>query len=210
MNSLLETLDIRGKAFVDLGCAEGNYVEKISRRGASVAIGLDISNPKLLRALKKRPRALNTTARACTGFIQADMEHLPFKSQVFDIVLCVATLEHIVDYWKGLEEIHRIIKPGRLLLLEVPMCIPPFRIPLLQKGPFDKLGNGHLHFFTPNRIFREIKNAGFYVDSIYYESPSRFIFNLLLRVNPCRNTWAIKTFPHIVIIGKKRMEFHAP
>lgn len=44
----------------------------------------------------------------------------PFESNSFDIVIAEHVLEHLPDLIKPIEEIHRILKPGGLLYVEVP------------------------------------------------------------------------------------------
>jgi SAM-dependent methyltransferase len=45
---------------------------------------------------------------------------LPFKDNSFDEVVCSHCLEHLVDPWATLWEIHRVLKPGGRLLLLLP------------------------------------------------------------------------------------------
>ena len=47
----------------------------------------------------------------------ADMAHLPYESGTFDKVLCVSTIEHVLDDHRGIQELARVLKKnGRLLL----------------------------------------------------------------------------------------------
>lgn len=45
---------------------------------------------------------------------------LPYKSDVFDLVVCNSALEHIRDYKKVISEIYRVIKPDGKFVLTVP------------------------------------------------------------------------------------------
>jgi SAM-dependent methyltransferase/uncharacterized protein YbaR (Trm112 family) len=47
-------------------------------------------------------------------------EHLPFRDQVFDGVVFQAVLEHVTDSQEALEEIHRVLRPGGSVFVEVP------------------------------------------------------------------------------------------
>jgi SAM-dependent methyltransferase len=49
-----------------------------------------------------------------------DGENFPFKSDIFDSVLCNQVLEHVFNPDQFLREIHRVLKPGGKLLLTVP------------------------------------------------------------------------------------------
>ncbi len=54
--------------------------------------------------------------------VVADGRNLPFGDRSFDACLCSETLEHLRDDVAVIREIHRILKPGGILLLTVP-CI---------------------------------------------------------------------------------------
>jgi SAM-dependent methyltransferase len=43
-----------------------------------------------------------------------------FKEESFDIVLCNATLEHDKRFWRSVAEMHRVLRPGGLLVVGVP------------------------------------------------------------------------------------------
>lgn len=49
---------------------------------------------------------------------------LPFKEGTFDTVLCMSVLEHVRDPDWVIGEIHRVLRPGGLLLLCVPFFYP--------------------------------------------------------------------------------------
>jgi len=50
-------------------------------------------------------------------FMQADVCHLPLKSDSLDFILCVGLLEYISDAPALFLQLHRILKEGRMLLL---------------------------------------------------------------------------------------------
>ena len=43
-----------------------------------------------------------------------------FKDESFDLVLCNATLEHDKRFWRSVAEMHRVLRPGGLLVVGVP------------------------------------------------------------------------------------------
>jgi len=52
--------------------------------------------------------------------IKGDVHQMPIKSECFDAVICQATLEHIEDVNKALDEITRVIKKSGLLYIDMP------------------------------------------------------------------------------------------
>jgi SAM-dependent methyltransferase len=43
-----------------------------------------------------------------------------FKDNLFDLILCSATLEHDKRFWLSVNEMKRVLKPGGLLIISVP------------------------------------------------------------------------------------------
>jgi SAM-dependent methyltransferase len=50
----------------------------------------------------------------------ADMRHLPFRDDCFDSVLAIHVIEHLVHGETFVSEIHRILKPGGVAVIETP------------------------------------------------------------------------------------------
>jgi SAM-dependent methyltransferase len=48
-----------------------------------------------------------------------DMRRL-FRSNWFDLVLCCSTLEHDKRFWRSVEEMRRVLRPGGLMIISVP------------------------------------------------------------------------------------------
>lgn len=62
----------------------------------------------------------------------------PFKNNEFDVVYAFHIIEHLDDYMKALEEIHRIVKPNGKIIIKV----PHFSSAAMYGQP------DHKHFFT--------------------------------------------------------------
>lgn len=56
-------------------------------------------------------------------------EHLPFRSESFDGVICVAVLEHVKDPFQVARELQRVLKPGGFLYCAVPFLQPLHAFP---------------------------------------------------------------------------------
>ena len=53
--------------------------------------------------------------------VKADICDLPFEDHEFDMILCNHVLEHIPDDLTAMGEIYRILKPGGMAVLQVPL-----------------------------------------------------------------------------------------
>ena len=103
---------------LDIGCGTGTNLATL--RDYGTVYGMDVS----LRALSYcHDRGIE---RICRG----DAAHLPFQDNSFDVVIGVDVLEHIEDDGGALREIHRVCKPGALLIA----VVPAFSVAMEPKG----------------------------------------------------------------------------
>jgi len=90
----------------------------------------------------------------CTG------ENLPFRRDSFDAVILLNVLDHCLNPKQVIEEIHRIIKPGGILILSVDIysklinIAQKIRICLGIIRIYDEL---HPHRFTSLEVVRILK-----------------------------------------------------
>jgi ubiquinone/menaquinone biosynthesis C-methylase UbiE len=68
--------------------------------------------------------------------IRASIESLPFENATYDIVFASHVLEHIKDDIRAIGEIRRVIKPGGLAVLPVPI-ISPYTIEYPTPNPHE-------------------------------------------------------------------------
>lgn len=80
---------------------------------------IDISN-ELLRFSKKRDKS-GKMKYACM-----DCEELAFKEEAFEKIICFGILHHLPNPEKGIEEMHRILRGGGILVSE-PNSLSPAR-----------------------------------------------------------------------------------
>jgi predicted SAM-dependent methyltransferase len=55
--------------------------------------------------------------------VKADICHLPFQDNFYDIILCNHVLEHIPDDTKAMQELYRVLKPGGMAILQIPQDV---------------------------------------------------------------------------------------
>lgn len=103
-NSLLE----KPFKILDTGCGTGINLKYLQILGD--AYGLDISKDAL-RFSK---------SRGLSSLICGSADSLPFKNDLFDLVLALDVIEHIDDDLSAVRELNRVLKPGGRLIITVP------------------------------------------------------------------------------------------
>lgn len=58
-----------------------------------------------------------------TGTTELDVTKLPFRDDRFDLILCSHVLEHVPDDHTAIRELHRVLAPGGLGILMVPIAL---------------------------------------------------------------------------------------
>jgi glycosyltransferase involved in cell wall biosynthesis/SAM-dependent methyltransferase len=101
--------------FVDLGCGEGYFTLPLSQQ-AGYTIGIDLS-PGALAVLRAQPefdvRHFQT--------ITASGDELPLPAASVDRLLCNHVLEHVSSDDAVVGEIRRVLRPGGLALIGLPL-----------------------------------------------------------------------------------------
>jgi SAM-dependent methyltransferase len=97
---------------LDLGCSAGHDTCWFSRK-AGTAYGLDYSQEAIEEAQRHYPDL---------KFVQGSAISLPFEDNYFDVVTFIEVLEHLPlrDEVPAIKEIHRVLKPGGILIFSTP------------------------------------------------------------------------------------------
>jgi SAM-dependent methyltransferase len=114
-----------GKRILDAGCGMGRHAYYAARYGAEVW-AVDIGEAVEVAAQNTQ----GTGARV----LQADLNHLPFREQSFDLVYALGVLHHLPDPEETFRYLLRFVKPGgefRMFLYWAPEGQPLKRL-LLQ------------------------------------------------------------------------------
>ena len=164
--------------FVDLGCGEDFYTIPISQK-TNLCLGLDFSHNALRILCRQQdfnPGKLELTI--CFG------DAIPLPEMVVDRLLCNHLLEHVIDDQSVVREICRILKPGGLALIGVPLALNPhFRLllklrrwlwPTARKVRLESVSPGqlvpeligvqsHVRFYSLMALQEMVKENGFQV-----------------------------------------------
>ena len=166
---------LEGARILDIGCGLGVYVRKF-QEFSERAYGIDIDAKRLKQGAATTP-----------GLMLGVGEHLPFRSDQFDVVVLNEVIEHVTDDEATLREAMRILRPGGHIAIYAPNRLYPFEthgiyigtkyifgmIPLVNWLP-TPLRNKlvpHARAYTRRGIRRTYRNLGAKVDVETYVYP---------------------------------------
>lgn len=98
---------------LDVACGPGNFTGQLAQRlpDGGLAVGLDISEPMLTRAVLD-----NSGPGTC--YVRGDAATLPFGDETFDAVCCFGALYLMPEPFGVAREMVRVLRPGgRLAIL---------------------------------------------------------------------------------------------
>src|SRR4030081_497463 len=106
----VELPDWHAKEIVDVGCGTGAVLKQLGNPQKNV--GIDLA-PEAISFC--RQRGLNNVQ-------QGDIHALPLSDASFDAVICSSVLYHqwVTDVEGAVREMHRVLRPGGVLLINVP------------------------------------------------------------------------------------------
>ncbi len=151
----------RDSLVLDLGCGAGTYVRRLTSLGHRV-VGLDYSMPSLHRACVADP-----DRRA--AYVAGEAYVLPFVDECFDAVVTIGVLQVLARPERALIEIHRVMRPGGLLILEflnafeVVSATTRFVRRILRRAP-------RVRSYSPNQLRLNLLESGYDIEyrlSIY-------------------------------------------
>lgn len=149
--------------YLDAGCGSQVWTLNEWRRYSKNVeiVGLDI-NKVSLKKMKENVKKESLNVHLVLG----DLEHLPFRSCVFDRIKCAEVLEHIENDRLALTELSRVSKKGGLLLLTVPTSISERLISTLSKRkPYH---SGHKRIYSKTVLHYLLNRSKFTIINTEY------------------------------------------
>jgi 2-polyprenyl-3-methyl-5-hydroxy-6-metoxy-1,4-benzoquinol methylase len=147
-----EYTSIKGKRFLDVGCAYGGFLVAFAEKEASEVVGIDIDE----RLLKLgRANAFDHNIKA--NIINQDLlnDDLPKLIGTFDIITCNDVIEHVNDPIHAILNISNLLRPGGVLLMVIPNA---FYVGFLREDG---------HFRLPGITLLERDEAKRYYNNIF-------------------------------------------
>jgi 2-polyprenyl-3-methyl-5-hydroxy-6-metoxy-1,4-benzoquinol methylase len=103
---------ISGKIILDAGCGMGRFLDIVSRDGAALAVGVDLSS-------SVDAAAANLSDRDNVLIIKGDIFRLPFRRGSFDIVFSIGVLHHTPSTEQAFRALVPMVKPGGEIAISV-------------------------------------------------------------------------------------------
>ena len=150
----------RGNKILDVGCGEGRHIfGAMDAQSGLNLFGVDMDIP----SLEKSNEGLDFFREMdfnLVKFLQGSIYNLPFQDNELDVVICSEVLEHLEDYNKAIQEIHRVLKPGGYFLVSVPSFLPEKICWMLSKE-YQNMPGGHVRIFKKSNILKVMQDHNF-------------------------------------------------
>jgi SAM-dependent methyltransferase len=108
--------------------SEAYYILEVIPHGAGVVLDLGGSTGMLRSPLQARGYRYINLDNRCLGnsepSLLGDAHYLPFADASVDLVVSKDTLEHFLEPWGVVQEVHRVLKVGGRLVIWVPFMYP--------------------------------------------------------------------------------------
>ena len=145
-------------AIMDLGCGTGLFGRKLKELNkAREVVGVEIFKD-----------AADEAAKHYEKVYHGDVEQMILDYEdYFDFIVCSDIVEHLVDPWKMLQNIHTWLRGGGHIIVSIPN-VRYWRVlrNLILRGDWEYLEGGildktHLRFFTEKSFLKALTEAGF-------------------------------------------------
>lgn len=154
LKAVLKFLKGKKGKLLDVGCSDGRIMQYFIQKGFECE-GIDISD-----------KAIEFGKRRSLNIKKVDItKKLPFKDETFDITFCGEVLEHLLDPFATVKEMHRVLKKKGSIVITVPntcMFRNLFLILLGRPLAYSCTYDGpHYRDFCEKEAIRILKSAGF-------------------------------------------------
>lgn len=132
---------------MEIGCSSGFLIRDLAKTfPESVIVGVDVVKEPLYRLAKILPGV---------PLIRFDLLRCPLPDQSVDVLVMLNVLEHIEDDVGALQKAFNLLKPGGVLIIEVPAG------PSLYDAYDEELH--HFRRYTASELKDKLNKAGFHI-----------------------------------------------
>lgn len=164
-----------GKTVLDVASGEG-YGTFVLGKTASRVIGLDYNRAAIDDAQKNY-------GSETVSFVQGDLLNAPrvLQGELFDIVCCFQTIEHVQDHDDFLASLAAVTKPGGLIMVSTPNTnmfhsFNPYHVHEVDAKEMNSLFAKHFKEFTLYGVFGD-------ESVIRYRTGKQKISDMILRID---------------------------
>ena len=158
-----------GDRILDIGCGTGRHTSAVFQFKKVTVIGAD---PNIADLCETRDRMqlhqkLGEHGSGSWALSAADITALPFKREVFDLVICSEVLEHVARDDLATRELNRVLKPGRCLVISVPRFMPE-RICWALSKAYTASKGGHIRIYRKKKLIQCLEGFGLTSWAVHY------------------------------------------
>jgi ubiquinone/menaquinone biosynthesis C-methylase UbiE len=133
-------VNLDGKRILDVGSGVGAFVRRL-RDYTPHVVGFDVDRDHVVKGAEEVP-----------GLALAVGESLPYRDNVFDVVLMHEVLEHVTDDQETLRETYRVLTRGGKAVIFCPNRLYPFETHGIFIGKRYVFGNMPLVNYLPDGV----------------------------------------------------------
>ena len=159
-------------ALVDVGCAYSYMLDLLGEK-ARIKFGVEYDFEKVREAHQRFKSIFHVCGSG---------EALPLTDTSMDVVTFFEVLEHVEDERQFLEEIHRVLKPGGLIMMSVPnkgfakpldmdnLVFTPLLKVAKRLGLFGEVSDYHLRYHRHYSVtdLEQLFDSLFTIEKVYY------------------------------------------
>jgi 2-polyprenyl-3-methyl-5-hydroxy-6-metoxy-1,4-benzoquinol methylase len=151
----LKKYKFHSKRLLDVGCAEGTFIKRMTELGFEV-YGCDIA---------EEPIRFAREVYGLENVIASQVEELPEDWKDFDVITAFEVLEHTENPLDFLKCLYNLLKTGGYLLLSVPHYESLHKIPDIARADYPPL---HLTRWHPKALKIALEKVGFQKEEIFF------------------------------------------
>ncbi len=146
---------------LDIGCGEGRHTIRACQEKGTICTGADYGYDNLVTTKGKLSFHQQINDLACKDWNLScmDITAMPFDTHSFDHVICSEVLEHIPAHDQAIDELVRIVKPGKTLTISVPRAWPE-KICWKLSDEYFNANMGHVRIYDKQVLIEKLQSRG--------------------------------------------------